>query len=161
GTAAQGNGGRGVYVAFGADGSTIGGTNPADRNLISGNQYNNLRIAASSNNVVQGNLIGTDAAGTTGLGGGVGGGEGSVVITSGSAGETNGQATGNLIGGLVDGARNVISGSSPGIDGLYLGGNAASLTSANLIQGNFIGTDAAGTTALGNGGNGVVIDSGA
>ena len=52
-------------------------------------------------------------------------------------------ATGNTIGGTAAGAGNLISGNT---------GLGIELSSApgNLIQGNFIGTNAAGTTALGN-----------
>ena len=45
------------------DGNTIGGTEPADRNLISGNGSWGVRLNAADSNLVQGNIIGLDAAG--------------------------------------------------------------------------------------------------
>src|SRR4029077_12690716 len=100
---------------------------PADRNVISGNAQG-VRIVASSNNVVQGNYIGVDISRDEPLGNGQG-----IIVTSGSAGETTGPATGNLIGGTVPGARNVVSGNGAAIT---FGGDQADLTSGNLVQGN-------------------------
>jgi uncharacterized repeat protein (TIGR01451 family) len=145
----------GVYVAAGADGNTIGGTDPSDRNVIAGNVMG-LRIVASSNNVVQGNYFGVAPSGMVALGGN---GQGNIVVTSGVAGEVTGPATGNLIGGTAPGARNVISSGGAGI---IFGGDQASLTSGNLVQGNYIGTDAngAGNGTFSNNGPGVLLDSG-
>ena len=64
------------------------------------------------------------------------------------------QAEGNTIGGTVAEARNVIS--ANGGDGVVIFGDDAA---GNKVQGNFIGTGANGTTALGND-DGVVISSG-
>jgi CSLREA domain-containing protein len=48
------------------DGSTIGGTSPEDRNLISGNSLSGvLADSGSSGNKIQGNLIGTNRDGTS------------------------------------------------------------------------------------------------
>jgi trimeric autotransporter adhesin len=52
---------------FGGGANTIGGISPAARNLISGN-FRGLVIASNEGNTVQGNLIGTKANGTEGLG---------------------------------------------------------------------------------------------
>src|SRR5439155_15920820 len=54
--------------------NTIGGTDPADRNVISGNRVigAEIRLNSATGNVVHGNFIGTNAAGTAALGGGVG-----------------------------------------------------------------------------------------
>src|SRR5215210_4562568 len=68
GTAAVLNGGDGVIInGPGSTGNTIGGTAPAARNLISGNDEQGVEISASDANKVQGNLIGTKN-GTTDLG---------------------------------------------------------------------------------------------
>ena len=95
----------------------------------------------SNGNVIQGNFIGTNAAGTAALGNGYG-----VTIDSG--------ASKNTIGGTGAGAGNVISGNS--VDGIEIG-SFSNFTSgnSNLVQGNKIGTNAAGTAALGNGTTGV------
>jgi hypothetical protein len=57
----------GVSLDF-TDGSTIGGTSPEDRNLISGNSDDGVLVNHSSGNKIQGNLIGTDKNGTAPLG---------------------------------------------------------------------------------------------
>ena len=89
--------------------------------------------------MVQGNLIGTDASGTGSIGDGI------------FAVEID--APNNTIGGVTTGAGNVISGNRN--VGLFIDGvNALN----NLVQGNFIGTDATGTVALGNSSEGVWID---
>ncbi len=98
-----------LYVGFGANGNVIGGTSPADRNVMSGNGQG-VRIVASSNNVIQGNYLGVEPDGGEPLGNGLGG----IVVASGVAGETIGPATGNLIGGTVAGARNIISANGGG-----------------------------------------------
>ncbi|MEO7723231.1 MAG: hypothetical protein ABIU29_00855 [Chthoniobacterales bacterium] len=64
-------------------------------------------------------------------------------------------ATNCLIGGTTPAARNLISGNS-GAGVLILG-----LGSGDAIQGNYIGTDAIGTMALGNDINGVRVNRGA
>lgn len=99
------------------------------RNVISGNETNGIEVFGSSN-VIQGNFIGTNAAGTVAI---VNGDRG--VAISGS------QSTNNLIGGDSIGKGNLISGNSRGISIEGPG---------NTIQGNLIGTDITGTTILRN-----------
>jgi len=116
-------------------GNTIGGTLAGARNIISGNNQNGLflYLAGASNNVIQGNFIGTDLSGTVAL------------ANSGSGiGITN--ALANLIGGALSGAGNLISGNSN--IGIYFEGTGAS---GNTVQGNYIGTDVTGTSAVANG----------
>ena len=55
-------------------------------------------------------------------------------------------ATTTTVGGSSPGARNIISGNA--MQGVNLHNNAT----ANMVQGNFIGTNVSGSTALGNGG---------
>jgi CSLREA domain-containing protein len=67
GTNASGNAidrnARGVSLSD-ADGSTIGGTAPEDRNLISGNVRSGVEaVGGSSGNTIQGNIIGPDKNG--------------------------------------------------------------------------------------------------
>ena len=108
--------------------NVIGGTTAAARNLISGNRSSGVQIEGS-NNVVQGNFIGTNAAGTENLDNSDG-----VVIIGGSS-------TNNLIGGLSAGAGNLISGN---VVGLSIG------APGTTVQGNLIGTDVTGTKRVRN-----------
>jgi CSLREA domain-containing protein len=59
--------GLGVFMDA-ADGNTIGGTTPAARNLVSGNNEGLEIISSSEDNRILGNLIGTTAGGTAPLG---------------------------------------------------------------------------------------------
>jgi hypothetical protein len=69
GTTAVANQGSGVVTAFNSTNNTIGGTTPADRNLISGNFFSGVSLG-SNNNRVQNSLIGTDKSGANDLGNG-------------------------------------------------------------------------------------------
>jgi titin len=146
GTATLGNGGIGAPVYGGATGNIIGGTTPTSRNVISGNANYGVTLVntGTSGNLVEGNYIGTNPAGTAALPNAHGG----VFLYLGS--------TRNTVGGTTGAARNVISGN--GGSGVGLEGKG---TSGNVIEGNFIGTNAAGTGALGNSLDGVRIDTGA
>ena len=55
-------------INFKTGGNIIGGTTQADRNVVSGNTYDGFYIytAAATGNIVQGNYVGTNAAGTAG-----------------------------------------------------------------------------------------------
>jgi parallel beta-helix repeat protein len=136
-----GNLSDGITVS-GAPANFIGGTNAGEGNLISGNGGGGVFLdgAAITNTSIQGNFIGTDISGTSALGNSL-------------AGITLRGASANLIGGSVSTARNLISGNAQ--NGILLSTNS----SANLIEGNYIGVDASGTRRLGNGLHGVVIDS--
>ena len=141
-----GNGRNGVLIEFGATGNTIGGTISGVRNVISGNVQDGVEIlgTGSAANLVAGDFLGTDATGLSPLGNGYDG----VTILAG--------ATGNTIGGMITGARNVISGNIQ--SGVYISDTA---TSNNLVAGDYIGTDATGANGLGNHINGVVLANGA
>ncbi len=142
GAADAGNGGDGLRIISTGD-NQIGGTNMADRNVISGNT-NGVLIdgAAAIGNIVEGNLIGTNAIG-----------DGPVPNATGVA--ISGGANTNTIGGTSASARNVISGNTGyGID---INGAGSDL---NTVSANHIGTDVAGTSDLGNLSDGVAIRSG-
>jgi uncharacterized delta-60 repeat protein len=161
GSYALGNG-SGVIIK-GGNNDLIGGTQPGAGNVIAGsaesgvlitNRDENNGTVLSSDNVVQGNLIGTDASGTTTTGsdskplGCFYGIAVTPVFYEPNAGSFN-----TVIGGTTPGAGNVIAG---GVFGVIL--RAASET---IVQGNFIGTDATGTVNLGNHrAGGVVINGG-
>ena len=137
--------------------NTIGGTAPADRNLISGNKLVGIALdnVDSTKNLVRGNFIGTDHNGTLPLPGSNQQQFG--ILISIEVGNTGPSGSQNTIGGTVQGAGNVISGN--GIDGIRILGLFGG-ASANLIQGNIIGLDVTGTVGLSNGNNGINISEG-
>jgi hypothetical protein len=141
GTAALGNVQDGIRKA-GSNGNTltIGGTSSAARNVISGNGRHGI-LLTSSGALIQGNFIGTAITGSAALAnGGIG-----IFIDGGSAGS-------HMIGGTTSAARNIIA--ANGSHGIAIDGS-----DGHTIQGNFIGTNATGTAALGNGGDGVFFDA--
>ncbi len=132
GTAALANGYDGVELGTGASGDTIGGTTAAARNVISANANAGVEVDDASDNVVEGDYIGTDWTGTMAIGNGTG-----VEIDT--------SAAGNTIGGTTSGARDVISGNSG--FGLLIQNTTSS---GNFVEGDYIGTDMTGNAALGN-----------
>lgn len=72
GVVARPNAVYGVTSRFGASHNRIGGPNLMDRNLISGNGVGvfveNESHFGTTGNIIEGNLIGTDVTGTTGIG---------------------------------------------------------------------------------------------
>lgn len=134
GAAALGNNSGIALLANTATSNTVGGVTGASRNVISGNIGDGVCIDVNAaNNLIQGNFIGTEVTGATALPNGEG-----VVVRDG--------ASGNMIGGTVAGARNIISGNTGRDVFIALAG-----TNNNLVQGNFIGTDVTGMTAVPNG----------
>ena len=129
GTVAQPNSYAGIRVL--ADNNIIGGRTADAKNLLSGNTNQGVYVSNASNNAVQGNFIGVDAAATASLGQGYGV---SVVL-----GGSN-----NTVGGPLVGQRNVISGHA------FAGVYTVSPSTQTRIIGNYIGTTATGNTALGN-----------
>jgi hypothetical protein len=188
GTQAVGND-TGVLIGASDGVDDIGSTDPADRNIISGNMDDGIYVAGTMT-VVQGNYIGTDATGTHALGNGhsgffledplskpdqIGGtapGAGNLISANGtglSLGGGNQVVQGNLIGTDITGTLplgngigillngtggNTIGGTEPGAGNL-ISGNTVGMRSSegdlfNVIQGNLIGTDITGANALGN-----------
>jgi parallel beta-helix repeat protein len=141
GALALGNAGDGLTVQNAAA-NEIGGEVAGAGNLIAGNRQGGVTLngAGTFANRVQGNLIGLDASGRLALG-------------NAFSGITIFAASSNLIGGTVVAARNVVSANL--LSGIYLTTNS----SWNLVQGNFVGVDTTGSKALGNGVNGISIDS--
>ncbi len=141
GTVAIGNN-DGIWVN-GVPGVMIGGTTTGSGNLISGNAVSGIFIngAASTNTVVEGNLIGTNYSGSSALGN--------------SNGISIYDATDATIGGSTSGSGNVISGNS--VYGIEITGSS---TTGTTIEGNDIGTDPSGSIAIGNGDWGVYVGDG-
>jgi len=141
GTKARGGGTGSHGILIKSAGNTIGGTNSGEGNLISGTNDTGIYILNAGYNRVQGNLIGVNLAGTAALSNLNNG----IVIYGGR---------GNLIGGPVSAARNLISGN--GVSGIYLNGATAT---ANVIQGNLVGTDRSGSNAVSNAaGDGITLN---
>jgi parallel beta-helix repeat protein len=137
GTTAFANSGNGIEVAQSND--TIGGTTTAARNVVSANAQDGILLDSGvSGIVVQGNYIGTNASGTAGVGN--------------SANGIEVLASGNTIGGIISGQRNIVSGNL--FDGILLGSGVT----GTAVQGNYIGTNNAGTAALANSSNGIEVD---
>jgi parallel beta-helix repeat protein len=125
---------NGLFFDSGANGNSV-----VD-NVLSGCEFG-VDLTGGAGNVLQGNFIGTNAAGTAALENSDG-----VNITS--------PAGGNTVGGTTAAARNVISGNLG--DGVTVFG-----AGGNVIEGNFIGTQANGTSPLANGQQGVDLTEGA
>jgi titin len=139
GTAAIANG-LGVGVLDDRIGNTlIGGTAAGAGNVISGNTNDGVDLrgpnvaSANPGTTVQGNFIGTDVTGT-------------VAIANGQSGVLIGdENANNLIGGLAAGAGNLISGNV--FDGVRIFNTQSNAN--NAVEGNKIGTNAAGTAGVG------------
>ncbi len=143
-------------MIFGSSDNLIGGTVPAARNIVSGNEGANITITTlrrhaesccipvhefvnleTTRNKVQGNFIGTDVTGTR-------------IVAAGDFGfplfpNYNGiglrdGSFGNVVGGTEPGAGNLISGCFSNLEIFD--------STGNLVQGNFIGTDFTGTTVI-------------
>ena len=104
------------------------------RNIISGNLEGvDISGSGATGNVVRGNYIGLDPFGTFAIANDTG-----IAIFANS----------NTVGGSAAGTGNVISGDATGV---YLGGDS------NVIMGDLIGPDSAGTTYVYGGLNGIDI----
>ncbi|MBX3680413.1 MAG: DUF4347 domain-containing protein, partial [Rhodocyclaceae bacterium] len=141
GTAAAGNNaGVGIYNG---NNNIIGGSTAADRNVLSGSNVGvgiTTDNGTSTGNQIRGNYIGTNAAGTAAVGNFSQG----VWLN----------AANNVVGGTAAGEGNVISGTTS-----WVGIQLEAPASGTLIAGNYVGTNAAGSAALGNVGGGVYIAS--
>ena len=118
---------KGISIDGGRN-NLIGGTEPGQGNQVVANLVA-VEVARShaTGNRIEGNLIGTDYTGTQRIGrGNIGFGL---------------DAQGNTVGGATPSAANVIT------DGIGFG-NISANTSGNLVEGNFIGTDATGAATL-------------
>jgi hypothetical protein len=166
--AAGGNAADGIYIAAASINNVIG-SNPNSisglySNVISGNTLNGIRIYGSAGNQIQANAIGTNPAGTSAIGNRNNG----ILVTY--------YATENTIGGTAyydsaTGQTNDPTGNKGTVPIVYIAPPLGNLISGNTqngvhidqyseltaLSGNFIGTNNAGTAAIGNGGNGVSI----
>jgi hypothetical protein len=122
--------------------NTVGGTTAGAGNLIGGNTYGvdiYENFGAGHDNIVQGNLIGPDAAAS---GGAIPNFHGVVIEDS----------PNNLIGGTTAAAANTLSGNYSA--GVFLTGSGST---GNQVYGNYIGITSAGVGNA-NGGTGVYLE---
>ncbi|MDB5355893.1 MAG: hypothetical protein JWN24_2346 [Phycisphaerales bacterium] len=128
--ASLGNSNAGVFLDFGTSSTTVGGTTAAARNVISGNANTGITVQTSGpdSNLVEGNYVGTSAAGTAALPNNCAG----VLLNSPGT-----QVTNNLVSGNA--------------------GYGVQLTDGSTLQGNRIGTDASGANPLPNQSHGVFV----
>jgi uncharacterized repeat protein (TIGR01451 family) len=136
--------GEGISVN-GSSHNTIGGTASGAGNLISGNTTNGIDIniggGPAIDNQVIGNLIGTTGSGLAAL-------------ANGGAGILIAGASSTQIGNASSDFSNVISGN------LGAGIDVTSAASGTTILNNAIGVGGDGTTLVGNGEDGILVDSG-
>jgi hypothetical protein len=139
GIQANSNSDEGIEI-INSSNNIIGGRNPEDRNIISGNVSDGIDIegSISSNNIIQGNFVGIDRTGTIAVGN----------VDDGI--EIESPMT--IIGDTLTEGRNIISGN--GDRGIQI---QDSLAINNKIIGNLIGTDITGTAVVGNIGKGIQI----
>lgn len=154
GNASLANGDIGIEINE-APNNIVGGTAPEARNILSGNIGAGLFLtgAATTGSRIEGNYIGTNSAGTGSIpnhkmGLAIGPSPGAV----GAHNNTIGGTTGTTPGGACTGSCNLISGNIQ--NGVFLI-DASSYN--NQFLGNYIGTNAAGTSGLGNGLDGIGI----
>jgi hypothetical protein len=124
-------------------GLDIRSSNNVVRGLVIHRFYTGIQVVAADGNRFEGNFIGTDAQGKTGLGNRCSG--ISISGVQGGAGSSN-----NVVGGSQPQARNLISSNS--CVGVEIGP-----TGNSRVQGNYVGSDVTGTAALPNNTDGIYI----
>ena len=147
----RGNTGHGVYIEgnsarniIGTDGDATNDDN--EGNTISGNDTGGVYITGvgTDDNVLAGNLIGTNTSGTI------------LVGNSGNNVNINSGASGTIVGGTGTYEGNMVAGSAG--DGITIWSSG---TTGTIVQGNYLGTDATGNLDWGNSNSGVVVSGGA
>ncbi|MCA9071840.1 MAG: DUF4347 domain-containing protein, partial [Planctomycetaceae bacterium] len=139
----RGNADNGILILDGASASLIGGSNSGEANVIVGNNSAGIVVRGESTdgNFILGNLIGINPAQT-------------MQFANGTDGiRIEGGADNTIIGSATAGNR-IAAGTGAGI---FITG----ASSGTLIQGNRIGTDAAGTADWGSDGAGIYLEMGA
>jgi CSLREA domain-containing protein len=147
----------GIFLDPGSNSATIGGVLPTVRNVFAYNNNEGLDLEGASSAQIRGNYFGVAPDGTSQAANGK-----NIEITDSTAG-AGFKAVNNEIGGGIggeelgtpacDGACDVISGASTGIDlkGDGSGENEAPATGPTSIHGNYVGLNAPGTAVVPNG----------
>jgi titin len=131
---------EGVEIDTGASNNCIGGTTNGASNVISGNELGLLITGFfTSGNIVERNFIGPDPTGMKGML--YTGTTGKIDPAQGEGVDIEDSATSNIIGGTTPAARNIITGNSD--DGVLIDG-----CNSNVVEGNYIGTNAKGDDIL-------------
>lgn len=142
GTAALANRALGILAVNGSNGTIIGAPTVNERNIVSGNGNgltgNGINIDGSSGTVIRNNYIGLNAAGTVAMGNA----ENGIAINA---------APNTVIGGAGALEGNVIA--DHNFHAMVLNGASNDCD----IYGNRVGTNAAGTVAMGNDDSGVIV----
>ncbi len=140
GAGASGLGNEAVGVGLvGTSQARVGGTAAGAGNVASGNDGFGVEAVGSALSLIEGNRMGTNAAGTAAL-------------ANAFAGVALYSAPGTTVGGTAAGAGNLISGNGAN-GGIYITGN----TGSYVVQGNWIGLDSSGITALPNLGSAMLV----
>ncbi|SFN09924.1 hypothetical protein [Dokdonella immobilis] len=140
GQALAGTGNSSSTLRTGQSSAQVGGIQPWQRNLLSGGA--NFGVLIDGPAIVEGNLIGTDASGTTAIPNGASGNGPAIRIPSNRA---------NIrIGGASPDSRNVISGNRSFAINIARQSGASQYVGLE-IQGNYIGTDWSGLHPVPNG----------
>ncbi len=128
----------GLYISDSAEDCVVGGVNPGEDNIISGNTRTNLTIWAKRTRVI-GNIFGLDISGTKAVNPKT---DINVLIEN--------RASNTIVGGTTPAERNIISGAQMGV--VF----SDWPTYQNSLIGNYIGTDISGMKAVPNQ-NGIVV----
>ncbi|MDQ3549307.1 MAG: Ig-like domain-containing protein, partial [Chloroflexota bacterium] len=139
----------GIKVEQDAADNMIGGTSPADRNVVSGNGRQGIALwhNKTDRTVVQNNIVGLNPDGTR------------RVPNRKHGIDLNFGASESQIGGTGSGERNVVSGNDD--DGVEISHTA--LTANNTVSGNYIGSDVtgnAGSAITANANVGIYVEDG-
>jgi CSLREA domain-containing protein len=135
GTVQIGTSSYGVLCTDNAQHNLVGGTSAATRNVVGAHPEFGIATSFSDNNTFQGNYVGIDPSGNNAVGAGEFG-----IVAYG--------CSNTLIGGTTFGARNVVAGNLR--RGILIETEQGIAPTINTrVQGNFIGTNAAGTAPVG------------
>ncbi len=133
---------HGIEILSGPYHNIIGGTAAGERNIFSGNNHVGIRVVNSNSNIIKGNYVGLNRAGDAAL-------------RNYDGISIEGTSKYNLIGGYTAADRNYVSGNVAYGIPVFGGG-----CNYNIIVGNFVGTNIAGTDSIPNT-YGVLFDDGA